>query len=74
MDHWWPVPSAVGAVGASGRLDPSRAVSTAIDPNSRVVGTAIETNSRVDGTAVVGLRRDRGRIGVDTWDRIGQDK
>ena len=47
---------------------------TAIEPNSRVGGTAIELNSRVDRAAVVGLSRDRGRIGVDTWDRIGQDK
>ena len=47
---------------------------TAIEPNSRVGGTAIEPNSRVDGAAVVGLSRDRGRIGVDTWDRIGHDK
>ena len=61
-------------MGASGRLGPSRVVDTAIEPNSRVVGTAIEPNSRVDGAAVVGLSRDRGRIGVDTWDRIGQDK
>ena len=74
MDQWWPGPSVVGAVGASGRLDPSRAVGTAIEPNSRVVGTAIELNRRVDGAAVVALSRDRGRIEVDTWDRIGQDK
>ena len=47
---------------------------TAIEPNSRVGGTAIEPNSRVDRSAVVGLSRDRGRIGVDTWDRIGGDK
>ena len=74
MDQWWPGPSTVGAVGARGRLGPSRAVGTAIEPNSRVVGTAIETNSRVDGVAVAGLSRDRGSIRVDTWDRIGKDK
>ena len=61
-------------MGARGRPGLSRVVGTAIEPNSRVVGTAIEPNSRVDGAAVVGLSRDRGRIGVDTWDRIGQDK
>ena len=74
MDQWWPGRSAVGAVGTRGRLGPSRAVGTAIEPNSRVVGTAIELNSRVEGAAVVGLSRDRVRIGVYTWDRIGKDK
>ena len=49
-------------MAASDRLGPSR------------VGTAIEPNGRVDAVVVVGLSRDRGRIGVDTWDRIGQDK
>ena len=74
MYEGWTGPIAVGAVGASGRLGPSRTVGTAIEMNSRVDGTAIELNSRVDAVAVAGLSRDRGIIWVDTSDRIGQDK
>ena len=38
---------------------------------SRAVGTAIEPDSRVDAVVAVGLSRDRSRIRVDIWDRIG---